>query len=169
MNKIVLFAAALLLVLSSCSKKTHPVASKTTTRPSERTVDKPTVSASKDPEPAATKSETPAANTDSAPPAPMFNAPMIVIDDAGKVVTPGDKLPEDIAAKVDYKKISHGFSLEQRKNLVYRFKLVPPKVLFVPENLTSKSAKGTYVIYKKKFWYWKKADGLFYLDETYYQ
>jgi predicted metal-dependent phosphoesterase TrpH len=94
---------------------------------------------------------------------------MIIIDEAGKVITPKDKLPADIAEKVDYKKITHAFTPEQRKNLIYRFKMVPPRVLFVPDNLASKSARGTYVIYKKKFWYWRRDDNLFHLDETYYQ
>jgi hypothetical protein len=41
-------------------------------------------------------------------------------------------------------------------------------VLNVPESLAKTNAKGTYYVYKKKFWYWKKGDGYFYLDETYY-
>jgi predicted metal-dependent phosphoesterase TrpH len=94
---------------------------------------------------------------------------MIVINESGKVITSRDKLPAEIATKVDYSKISRSFTPAQRQNLIYRFKMVPPRVLYVPEQLTSKTARGTYVVYKKKFWYWKKEDGLFHLDETYYQ
>ena len=93
----------------------------------------------------------------------------ILVDETGKIITSRSKLPAEIASKVDYKKITRSFTPDQRQNLIYRFKMVPPRVLFVPEKLASKSAKGTYCIYKKKFWYWKKEDGLFYLDETYYQ
>lgn len=56
-----------------------------------------------------------------------------------------------------------------KKNLVYRYKMIPPKVLYVPEGYVSKSARGKYIIYRKKFWYWQQADGLFHLDPTYYQ
>lgn len=94
---------------------------------------------------------------------------MIVIDEKGKVITTRDKLPPDFTGRVDYAKISRGFTPAQRQNLIYRFKMVPPRVLFVPDQLASRSAKGTYVVYRKKFWYWKKEDGLFHLDETYYQ
>lgn len=164
MNKFVLFSLAALLVLSSCSKKTHPTVSKTNKEP-EHTV----VVAKKEPE---TKpvTDTPVTTPNPAPEAAaaVFNSPMIVIDESGRVVTPADKLPADLSARVDYKKIAKGFSADQRKNLIYRFKMVPPKVLFVPADMSQKSAKGTYVIYKKKFYYWKKDDGLFHLDETYY-
>ena len=103
-------------------------------------------------------------------PAPaIIPSPMIVIDESGKVITPREKLPENIASKVDYPKISRSFTQAQRQNLIARFKMIPPRVLFVPDQLASKSAKGSYVIYRKKFWYWKKEDGLFHLDQTYYQ
>lgn len=94
---------------------------------------------------------------------------MIVIDEGGHVITTKDKLPDEIAAKVDYRKITRAFTPDQRQNLIYRFKMVPPRVIFVPDNLSRTSAKGTYCVFKKKFWYWKKEDGLFHLDETYYQ
>ena len=94
---------------------------------------------------------------------------MIVIDETGKIITSRDQLPDEIALKVDFKKITRSFTPAQRQNLIYRFKMVPPRVLFVPEQMASKTAKGYYCVYKKKFWYWKKEDGLYYLDETYYQ
>lgn len=100
---------------------------------------------------------------------PAVPSPMIVIDEVGKVITSRDKLPPAIAAKVDYSRISRSFTPAQRQNLIYRYKLVPPRVLYVPDQLAKKTAKGTYVVYRKKFWFWKKEDGLFHLDETYYQ
>jgi hypothetical protein len=166
MKRIVLFSVAALFTLASCSKKTHPSVSKTTKQPETVTQVTPK---NKDSEVITAETPPVTAMPEPAPAAAMFTSPMIVIDEGGKVVTPADKLPEDIALKVDYKKIAKGFSLEQRKNLIYRFKMVPPKVLFVPADMSSKSARGTYVIYKKKFYYWRKDDGLFYLDDTYYQ
>ena len=94
--------------------------------------------------------------------------PMIVIDGMGNIITPKEKLPEEIAAKADYRVLSRAFTPDQRTNLIYRYKIVPPRILFVPENYIKTSARGKYVVYRKKFWYWQKEDGLFYLDETYY-
>lgn len=94
--------------------------------------------------------------------------PMIVIDGMGNVITPKEKLPDEIAAKADYRVLSRAFTPNQRTNLIYRYKIVPPRILFVPENYIKTSARGKYIVYRKKFWYWQKEDGLFYLDETYY-
>ncbi|NCI47469.1 hypothetical protein [Sediminibacterium soli] len=153
------------VALASCSKKTRP----TTSVPAKKTTPPVTVLAPPISDSVVTaptpvpKPETPAITL------PAGMAPMIVIDDKGRIVTAKEKLPEEVADKVNYSRISRGFSPVQRQNLIYRFKMIPPRVLFVPDQLASKGAKGTYVIYKKKFWYWKKEDGLFHLDETYYQ
>lgn len=166
MKNLVLFTITALLVLASCSRKTTPSVS----TPANKTEKAPQTNVNVEKEKEIIIPETlPPATTTTPEPAATFSAPMIVIDEAGKVITPREKLPEDIAEKVDYRKITHSFTPEQRKNLIYRFKMVPPRVLFVPENLASKSARGTYVIYKKKFWYWRKDDALFHLDATYYQ
>ncbi len=95
--------------------------------------------------------------------------PMIVIDGMGNVITPKEKLPEDIAEKADYRMLSRAFTPDQRTNLIYRYKIVPPRILFVPEHYIKTTSRGKYVVYRKKFWYWQKDDGLFYLDETYYK
>ncbi len=124
-----------------------------TVEPPVKTTESPTVSVAP---PAATA-------------ASAFSKPMIVIDETGKIITERNQLPDEIASKVDYKKISRSFTPTQRQNLIYRFKMVPPRVLFIPDIMSKKSAKGFYAVYKTKFWYWKKEDGLYYLDETYYQ
>jgi hypothetical protein len=94
---------------------------------------------------------------------------MVVIDGNGRIVTPKDKLPVEDNIHPDYSTIARAFTPAQKANLTLRYKTIPPKIIYVPEVFTSKSLKGTYIIYKKKFWYWKKEDGLFYLDETYYK
>ena len=169
MKNLVVFTIAAFFVLASCSKKTHPAITKTNRTP-DRTIPN-TTKTDKEPETTIVTELPVTGNTNPIPEAapPLFTTPLIVIDEAGKVITPKENLPVELAEKVDYKKITRAFSLEQRKNLIYRFKMVPPRVLFVPENLASKSARGTYVVYKKKFWYWRKDDTLFHLDETYYQ
>jgi hypothetical protein len=158
---ILLLAA---VALASCSKKTRPTTSVPSKKPQPSvTVLAPPISDS------ATPVTPPPAETEPAPPPAAGMAPMVVIDDKGRIVTSKEKLPEDIASKVNYSKITRGYTPVQRQNLIYRFKMIPPRVLFVPDQYASKSAKGTYVVYKKKFWYWKKDDGLFHIDETYYQ
>ncbi len=94
---------------------------------------------------------------------------MVIISGDGKILTPKEKLPQDENLTPDYSKIARAFTPEQKANLNLRYKTVPPKVIYVPDIYAQKSLKGTYSVYKKKFWYWKKADGLFYLDETYYK
>lgn len=112
------------------------------------------------------------ANSDTAsgaPVTPPVPSAMIVIDGYGKVLTPKNKLPAGSNVKADYSTIARAFTPQQLANLKARYKTVPPKILYVPEQYSLKSLKGTYCIYKKKFWYWKKEDGLFYIDQMYYQ
>lgn len=169
MQKPLLIVLMSTLVLASCSRKTVPPAN-TTTIPYK----KPVVN-NKGAEPEKITTNPVKINPAEVPPVPapekkaLFQDPMIVIDEKGEIITPGDKLPEEIAAKVDFRKIARAYTPDQRQNLIYRFKLIPPRVMFIPDHLALKTARGTYCIYKKKFWYWKKDDGLFYLDETYYQ
>ncbi len=98
-----------------------------------------------------------------------IHTPLIVVDGYGRILTPKSKLPEDENINANYSKFAYPFSPNQIANLKFRFKTVPPKVLYIPKQYTLQSLRGTYCIYKKKFWYWKKEDGLFYLDETYYK
>lgn len=162
MKRIVLFTFVGLMVLTSCSKKSHPSASKPS-KSREANTEAPVKIDAVPPSAPVTPPTTP-------PTASMaFASPMIVIDETGKIITTRDKLPAEIAAKVDYRKLTRSYTPAQRQNLIYRFKMLPPRVLFVPDHLVSKSVRGYYCVYKKKFWYWKKEDGLFHLDETYYQ
>jgi hypothetical protein len=152
-----------MVLLTACSKKTHPEASK----PPVRTSQRPATTAAAPELPPGSITSPKAVSVTPAATAPM--APMIVIDEQGQVITSREKLPADIATKVDYGKISRGYTPAQRQNLIYRFKLVPPRVLYVPNQFATTNGKGTYVVYRKKFFYWKKPDGLFHIDETYYQ
>ncbi|MDE3237248.1 MAG: hypothetical protein KGO81_14970 [Bacteroidota bacterium] len=94
---------------------------------------------------------------------------MIVIDGYGRVLTPADKLYSSTHLQPNYAAITRAFTPNQMKNLQYRYNMIPPKVIYVSDVYTQHSLKGTYCVYKQKFWYWKKADGLFYLDERYYR
>ena len=153
-----------LIIITACHRKAVP--SKTTnativtnTAPTKKVNPPPNTSIS-EPKPDSAISAAPVA------PAPSA---MIVVDGYGRILTPETKLPADTSVKADYTKISKGFTPQELANLKARYKTVPPRVLYVPEQYTLKSLRGTYCIYKKKFWYWKQEDGLFYLDEMYYK
>lgn len=93
---------------------------------------------------------------------------MVIADGYGKLITPQQNLPQDAGIKYNNLQLSKGFTTQQRANLQARYKTVPPRVLYVPAQYSQSSLKGSYYILKKKFWYWKKPDGFFYLDEKYY-
>ena len=157
MKRIVLCVSIGLMVLTSCSKKVHPAAEKAS-KGREAPIEVP-----------GNKEATVPPSVAPVSPPMIVTSPLIVIDGTGQVINSRDKLPSEIASKVDYNAIARSFTPAQKQNLIFRFKMLPPRVLFVPERLVSKSARGYYCVYKKKFWYWKKEDGLFHLDETYYQ
>ncbi len=96
------------------------------------------------------------------------NTVMIISDGYGRLLTPQQNLPPDADIKYNSLQLSKGFTTQQRANLQARYHTVPPRVIYVPQQYSLSSLKGNYYIYKKKFWYWKKTDGLYYLDEKYY-
>jgi hypothetical protein len=96
------------------------------------------------------------------------NTIMIVSDGYGRLLTPQQNLPQDAGVKYNSLQLSKGFTAQQLANLQARYHTVPPRVLYVPQQAGLSSLKGNYYIFKKKFWYWKKSDGFYYLDEKYY-
>lgn len=99
-----------------------------------------------------------------------LSEPMIVIDSRGKLMMDTVNLPPTVSHNLDSLNQSiRAFTPNEAKNLAFRFKQIPPRVLFVPDSLAKKGRKGFYYKYNNKFWYWKKADGYFYLDENYYK
>lgn len=98
---------------------------------------------------------------------PEEESATVVVNGDGRVVN--STVKTNSGSKVYPVTSARSFTPNQKKNLMLRFKTVPPKVLHVPESLAQKNAKGSYYIYKNKFWYWKASDGYYYLDENYYQ
>ncbi|MEP6682995.1 MAG: hypothetical protein ABJA35_07040 [Parafilimonas sp.] len=96
------------------------------------------------------------------------NSVSIVADAYGRLLTPQQSLPQDAGIEYNSLQLSKGFTPQQRANMQARYHAIPPRVLYVPQELSSSSLKGSYYIFKKKFWYWKKSDGLYYLDQKYY-
>ena len=96
--------------------------------------------------------------------------PVVVIDSRGNLMIDTLNLPPTVSHNLDSLNQSiRAFTPDQAKNLAFRFKQIPPRVLYVPDNLAKKGRKGYYYKYNDKFWYWKKDDGYFYLDENYYK
>jgi hypothetical protein len=93
---------------------------------------------------------------------------MVISNGYGKIITPQDSLPANATVQFDQLKLSKGFSAQELRNLKARYKTIPPRVLYVNPQNEQKSARGSFYVLGKKFWYWKKKDGLFYLDEKYY-
>ena len=96
------------------------------------------------------------------------NTVMVIADGFGRLLTPQQNLPQDAGIHYNSLQLSKGFTTQQRANLQARYHTIPPRVLYVPQQLSSNSLKGNYYILKNKFWYWKKSDGLYYLDQKYY-
>jgi hypothetical protein len=101
--------------------------------------------------------------------ASSIKKPLVVIDNLGRVITTKKMLPIDENITPDYSQLERGYTPEQQARLMVRHKIMPPKVLYVPKSLIKTSLKGDYYVYQRKFWYWKKSDGLFHLDVVYYQ
>jgi len=168
MNQPIWILAACSLLIMSCGRKTVPA--KTTNAKTGTTAIKAPENKDLPLIPAPVKKEkAEKETTDTKTAIKEEFVPMVVIDGMGNIITPKEKLPEYIAAKADYRILSRAFTPNQRTNLIYRYKIVPPRILFVPESYTKTTTRGKYVVYRKKFWYWQKEDGLFYLDETYYK
>ncbi|BAV08975.1 hypothetical protein SAMN05421788_101424 [Filimonas lacunae] len=103
-------------------------------------------------------------------PVPVYNEKvLIILDKGGRLTYTNKNVPSYVLAANKKLPDNKPVSPEQRNNMLARHKGVPPMALYVPDTLSNKSAKGQYYKYMNKFWYWKKNDGFYYLDEIYYQ
>ena len=103
------------------------------------------------------------------PAAPVYTRPVIIVDAKGNFAVTEKTLPPDASKEVLDPVNARAYTPAQTKTLAYRFGKVPPRILYVPESLTKKSARGTYYVLDKKFWYWEKSNGYFYIDENYFK
>ncbi len=105
----------------------------------------------------------------SMPAAPVAIKPVIIVDARGNFAVTETTLPPDASKDILDPANARAYTPAQTKTLAYRFGKVPPHILYVPATLQKKSAKGTYYVLDKKFWYWKKSNGYFYIDENYFK
>ena len=161
--KYLLIAFACICLLASCAKRTVPAKPNAYISPNNNSSNNnsPVIVPGNN----AGNAE---ATIDSVSVAPMALV-MVVADGYGRLITSKERLPADAGIKYNALQLSKGFTAQERSNLQARYKTVPPRVLYVAEQYRKESFKGSYYIYRKKFWYWKKSDGLYYLDGKYYQ
>lgn len=94
---------------------------------------------------------------------------LVIVNAKGDFAITEKDLPVDASKDILNAANARAYTPEQTKNLAFRHNIVPPRILYVPETMRKTSGKGTYYVYNKKFWYWRKANGYFYLDENYYK
>ena len=100
---------------------------------------------------------------------PVYTRPVIIVDARGNFAVTDSTLPLNASKDILNPANARAYTPAQTKTLAYRFGKVPPKILYVPSSLAKKSAKGTYYVLDKKFWYWKKSNGYFYIDDNYFK
>ena len=103
------------------------------------------------------------------PVAPVYTRPIIIVDARGNFAVTEATLPAEASKEILNPANARAYTPAQTKTLAYRFGKVPPRILYVPASLQKKSARGTYYVLDKKFWYWRKSNGYFYIDENYFK
>lgn len=162
MSKYVVFSLALFLALASCSRKTVPPKNVNSQVVYPRTSNNSSGNVAN---PAA-----PAPSTGTTGPASVTNEKILVIlDKGGRLAVSPSSLPPYVTANTKQLPSSMPLSATERNNLMARQKTLLPLALYVPDAYAGKSPRGQYYKYKGKFWYWKKADGFYYLDDIYYK
>lgn len=155
------------VLLMACGRKAIPAASvpsapETPVAEVPKTVTVPPVAPiAKTKDTAIIKADTAAA------PAMVYNKVMVAVDSKGIVRVGNNDLPGTFGT--DSLRVLRSFLPGQVKNLAARFNAIPPRALYVPDALSKKGRRGVYYIYNRKFWYWRKSDGYFYLDSNYYE
>lgn len=97
-----------------------------------------------------------------------FSKVTLAVDSRGELhVSESDNLPADVKSLQGLRGL-RSFTPAEYGRLKARFGSIPPRAIYVPEKYARKTSRGYYYILKKRFWYWKKDDGFYYLDQNYY-
>lgn len=94
---------------------------------------------------------------------------LIILDKGGRLTVNQKTVPAYVIASNKTLPLNQPLTATERNNLLARQKTLLPIALYVPQGMHSVSGKGEYYKLKGKYWYWKKKDGFYYLDEVYYK
>jgi hypothetical protein len=104
------------------------------------------------------------------PTAPTVVAkPIIIVDAHGNFAVTEKDLPPDASKSIMSNSNARAYTPAELKTLSVRYKQIPPRILYVPTALQKTNSRGTYYVFARKYWYWQKSNGYFYLDENYYK
>ena len=164
MKLLPLFLLLCILISVGCHRKMHTGTS--TTNTSGNTTSTKTTSEPVKP----LLDSADAANGVTTPTSPVpLPKPVIIVDAHGNFAVTEKDLPPDASKSILSSANARAYTPAELKTLSYRYKQIPPRILYVPTELQKKNTRGTYYVFAKKYWYWKKANGYFYLDENYYK
>ena len=149
------------VISAGCHRKTIPAATHTVS------TSKPTTSLNEPVKPLLDSVE--AAGGTTAPVPVVAPKPMIIVNAQGNFAVSAKDLPPDASASILNNANARAYTPAELKTLSYRFKQIPPRILYVPASLQKTNSRGTYYVFLKKYWYWKKSNGYFYIDENYYK
>ena len=95
--------------------------------------------------------------------------PIIIVDAHGNFAVSEKDLPPDASKVILSNSNARAYTPAELKTLSVRYKQIPPRILYVPTALQKTNSRGTYYVFAKKYYYWQKSNGYFYLDENYYK
>ena len=150
------------LINVGCHRKLNPATTTTTITPPKTTTPSEPVKPLLDSTEAAGGMVTPSAPTVAA-------KPIIIVDAHGNFAVTENDLPPDASKSIMSNSNARAYTPLELKTLSVRYKQIPPRILYVPTALQKTNSRGTYYVFAKKYWYWQKANGYFYLDENYYK
>jgi len=165
MKSFSFFLLLFILINIGCHRKTIPSPTTTTTTPTT-TPPKTTTTPSEPVKPLLDSTE---ASTVMPTVPTVVAKPIIVVDAHGNFAVKEEDLPPDASKSIMSNSNARAYTPAELKTLSYRYKQIPPRIMYVPAELQKKNSRGTYYVFAKKYWYWKKPNGYFYLDENYYK
>jgi len=162
MKSLSFFLLLFVLINVGCHRKLNPAASTTTITPPKTTTPSEPVKPLLDSTEAEGGMVTPSAPTVAA-------KPIIIVDAHGNFAVTENDLPPDASKSIMSNSNARAYTPAELKTLSVRYKQIPPRILYVPTALQKTNSRGTYYVFAKKYWYWQKANGYFYLHENYYK
>jgi len=164
MKSLPLLLVLFVVISVGCHRKMHTGPSTQTTTHTTHT----TTTANEPVKPLLDSTEASNGVTTPVTPGPLPK-PIIIVDARGNFAVTDKDLPPDASKSILNNANARAYTPAELKTLSFRYKQIPPRILYVPTELQKKNSRGTYYVFLKKYWYWQKPNGYFYLDEHYYK